>query len=255
MDSENQINPEPLLATLARLFTLEGATREVAILANSTAQLRETEYDNWNGGTYFYCLDIKIPEWLYAQLNEMLNPCAERILNKAQPIFSPSPNLALSGVTITPILKVEPDWREKARASLAGSGVSNQGRVRSDNIASRSCDGLLFRSQQEINLYKALKSLGVSFAPLPVFIRGGDTYKRIEPDFVILKDGVLMIVEVDGDTVHKETPAEAQDRTNMLAHEGAHVERVKASECETVELANSCAKKLLKILDKIKAIR
>jgi len=38
------------------------------------------------------------------------------------------------------------------------------------------CDGLLFRSQPEINLYRAFKALGITFAPLPVFIRGGETY-------------------------------------------------------------------------------
>jgi len=116
-------------------------------------------------------------------------------------------------------------------------------------------DGLLFRSQPEIFLYKTLKSSGVSFAPLPVFIRGGESYKRIEPDFFIVKDGITMVVEVDGDTVHQESPAEAHARTTMLAHEGVHIERVKASECETQELANTCAKKILQIIEKLKVSR
>src|SRR5690606_35974377 len=101
------------------------------------------------------------------------------------------------------------DWRENAKTWIAGLNISNQGRVRSDNLAPHTCDGLRFRSQPEINLYKALKSLGVTFAPLPVFIRGGEDYQRIEPDFVILQDGILLIVEVDGDTTHQETPVEA----------------------------------------------
>lgn len=74
-------------------------------------------------------------------------------------------------------------------AWLRGEGITNQGRVRSDNIAARAFDGLLFRSQPEINLYGALKAAGVSFAPLPVFVRGGHDYRRIEPDFIIVKDG------------------------------------------------------------------
>jgi hypothetical protein len=78
----------------------------------------------------------------------------------------------------------------------------------------------LFRSPPEIHLYKALKQQGVSFAPLPVFIKGGKSYQRIEPDFFIIMNGVMMVVEVDGDTVHQETPAEAHDRTTMLLHEG-----------------------------------
>lgn len=97
--------------------------------------------------------------------------------------------------------------------------------------------------------------MGVSFAPLPVFVRGGEDYKRIEPDFVIIKDGIVLIVEVDGDTVHHETPAEAHARTTMLVHEGAHVERVKASECNISALANACAAKLIRIVEKLKALR
>jgi hypothetical protein len=127
--------------------------------------------------------------------------CEQAINEVGSPLFSG--NECLKSVSIDPIPNTDPKWRDKARTWLAGDGVTNQGRVRSDNIASRECDGLLFRSEPEILLYKALKSLGLSFAPLPVFIRGGQTYRRIEPDFVIVKSGIVMIVEVDGDTVHR----------------------------------------------------
>lgn len=126
------------------------------------------------------------------------------------------PNDRLSEVKIIPAVVEDPQWREKAAAWLTGSKVSNQGRVRSNNVAPLTVDGLLFRSQPEIHLYRALKALGVSFAPLPVFVRGGESYSRIEPDFVVVHAGITMIVEVDGDTVHQETPAEAHARTSML---------------------------------------
>lgn len=78
----------------------------------------------------------------------------------------------------------------KLKSWLTGNNINNQGRVRSDNIATRASDGLLFRSQPEIFFYKALKSLGVPFAPLPVFVKGVESYGRIEPDFFIVKDGL-----------------------------------------------------------------
>ncbi|MNW65727.1 hypothetical protein D3C74_441360 [compost metagenome] len=65
----------------------------------------------------------------------------------------------------------------------------------------------------------------------------------------------MMIVEVDGDTVHMETPAEAHARTTMLLHEGVHFERIKASECDTEEKALICAKRLIQIINKIKSSR
>jgi hypothetical protein len=105
--------------------------------------------------------------------------------------------------------------------------------VRSANIAARQYDGLLFRSDEEVNLYRAFKALGVRFAPMPVFVRGGNSYRRIEPDFVVVKGGMVAVIEVDGK--HQESPVEAHDRTPMLVHEGAHVERVRASDCSTLE--------------------
>lgn len=72
---------------------------------------------------------------------------------------------------------------------------------------------------------------------------------RLEPDFVVLKDGVVMVVEVDGDTYHRELPAEAHARLTPLDHEGAKIERVRAEECSTPEAATACAARLLRILD------
>jgi very-short-patch-repair endonuclease len=77
----------------------------------------------------------------------------------------------------------------------------------------------------------------VSFAPLPVFVRGGENYRRVEPDFFLVHGGIAMVVEVDGDTVHEESPAEAHARTSMLHHEGVRIERIVASNCDSPERA------------------
>jgi hypothetical protein len=243
---------EALLATSARLFASEGSVREVAILANAkySIDLCGEEF-----GQNIYYLYLQVPDCLYSQISDEIEVCEDLIQKKVRILLRPYPDDDLANVIISPILSAGEEWREKAKNWVTGKGVNNQGRVRSDNIASRTVDGLLFRSQNEELFYKALKSLGVSFAPLPVFIRGGDTYKRIEPDFVIVKNGVVLVVEVDGDTVHNETPAEAHDRTTMLAHEGVHIERIRASECQTQEQALACAKRMLQVIDKIKSSR
>jgi len=254
MGKELNLNdPDPLVATLAQLFASSGAAREVAVLTVAEASLVQIDYDNWDGGLFVHCLYLAIPATLYSQIEPDIESCESAILERAQPLLGAYRKDNLRQVSITPSLEAHENWRDKAKAWLAGPGITNQGRVRSDNIASRECDGLLFRSQPEINLYKALKSKGVSFAPLPVFIRGGETYRRIEPDFVILKNGLVMVVEVDGDTVHTESPREAHDRTTMLAYEGAHIERVGASECDTPELAKNCASKLIAVIEKMKS--
>lgn len=262
MSTETQANItsdlEAILATMARLFAADGAAREVAILANAVTSLRyrNTVYTMpFDAEVDLYCLDLEIPSWLYSQVSKELRKCETNIENTVKAITTQYFGEAISDVSIVPSINASDNWREKAKSWLAGEGVNNQGRIRSDNIPSKSADGLLFRSEPEIFLYKALKSLGVSFAPLPVFVRGGEQYRRIEPDFVIVKSGVIMVVEVDGDTVHHETPAEAHARTTMLAHEGVHIERVKASECSTQDAANACAKRILQIIEKLKAAR
>ena len=106
---------------------------------------------------------------------------------------------------------------------------------------------VLFAGDVGLNTY--------SFAPLPVFVRGGESYRRIEPDFFLVFGGISLVVEVDGDTVHQETPAEAHARTYMLQHEGVHVERIQASDCDSPEKAKSAAKKIMAVVEKLRAAR
>ncbi|MBD2037744.1 hypothetical protein H6F76_22580 [Leptolyngbya sp. FACHB-321] len=248
-------DPHPLVATLARLFAAQGQAIEVAILANSTPVILQIDFDNWNGGTGIFNLILPVPHYLFAQIEITLQELQESIEKKAQLILSAYPQDSLRQVIITPQLASDEAWQEKAKTWLAGKGLTNQGRVRSDNVAPKTCDGLLFRSSQEINLYKAFKALGVSFAPLPVFIRGGKAYRRIEPDFVIIKDGLITIVEVDGDTVHHETPVEAYNRTTMLEEEGACLQRVNANDCDSPAAAAECAQEILRRIAQIKNAR
>lgn len=248
-------NPESILGTLARLFAADGAAREVAVLTYSTPELLQTDYDNWNGGITSYTLLLHIQLSLYPQLQDGMGRIEQAICDKAQVFLEQFPNDHLTQVKIVPALVEDPQWREKATAWLTGDKLTNQGRVRSNNVAPLTVDGLLFRSQAEIHLYHALKALGVSFAPLPVFVRGGQNYRRIEPDFFLMHGGIAMVVEVDGDTVHQETPAEAHARTSMLQHEGVHVERIQSSTCDSPDKAKSAAKKIMDTIEKLKSVR
>lgn len=248
-------NLEPLLASVSRQFAFDGAANEVAVIVAAAPRIDETSYDNWNGGTYGYTLTLEVPAHVYAQVKPELSKLETSISSKLNEFLRGSDNHVLNNVVIAPEVVGDEGWRNKARAWLAGDGITNQGRVRSDNIAPHRLDGLLFRSKPEMLLYEALKAIGVPFAPLPVFLRGGKQYRRIEPDFVIVKQGIVVQVEVDGDAVHTESPADAHARTAMLAHEGVYVERVKASECDTSERAEACAQRIVAAIDRYKASR
>lgn len=238
--------------TMIELLMNRGKAREVALLSLCEGHsLEQTRFDNWNGGTYYWTLTISTPTPLYARLTpDELRDAEQSLSETASELLRPYKNSRMDAVIVVPVLNSKTGIREEALHWLNGEGITNQGRVRSDNIAAREFDGLLFRSQHEINLYQALKSAGVPFAPLPVFLRGGSEYRRLEPDFVIFKDEVLLIVELDGDTVHTESPAVAAQRLRLFTDEGALTERILASQCSTAADARSCVAMLLERIER-----
>jgi hypothetical protein len=129
------------------------------------------------------------------------------------------------------------DWRREMAQILSGETISNQGRVRSDNIATIQHDGLLFRSEPEVAFCRAAKRKGLVIAPLAVFIQDGANYRRAEPDFVVIRNGITLIVELDGRRVHRESPLDAQKRLAFLTHQGIQTHRIDANDCLTEENA------------------
>ncbi len=244
-------DPEQLVASMVTVLKERGAAREVGVILASEPTFAQSDYEDQYDRGARWILTLGVDLRVYSSLSRDERVEIESLVREVLKEFlEPLGEIAEAVVVAPGVAEVE-GWRSAAREWLAGAGLTNQGRVRSDNIASRQCDGLLFRSQPEIHLYRALKRRGVTFAPLPVFLRGGDGYSRLEPDFVLIKDGVLMVVEVDGDTYHRENPAEAAERLEPLRHEGANVERLRASECATREAAEQSADRLLGVLDRI----
>jgi hypothetical protein len=243
------VDVETLLASSFELLKERGAAREIALLLNADAHGFESSRDNYAGTGWSLRLALRLD--LFSRMSDDERKAAAATIGECVRLFFREFDTGFfEDVHVVPRAVENARWREQATALLGGVGISNQGRVRSDNIASLSLDGLLFRSQPEIHLYRAFKALGLTFAPLPVFVRGGVSYVRLEPDFVVLRDGLVLVVEVDGDTYHRESPVEAHQRLAALDHEGAKIERVRASECETPESAKSCAERLVKLLDK-----
>ncbi len=244
---------EPLLSTLSRILARENLIKEVAIVTGAAARLDWINSDRFGPDEYFLYLSIPFKD--YVHIEQEREALEQSILNRIQRLLVAVPDEHISKVIIAPQMMEDNDWRNKALVWLSKENINNQGRVRSDNVAAIVEDGLRFRSNPEVRLYKALKQLGVSFAPLPVFVRGGKAYRRIEPDIVVWKSGVMLVIEIDGDDFHRETPAEAHNRITMLYHEGAHIERVNASECDTDEKALACANRLLTALSQVKDAR
>ena len=243
------IDAEEFLASIVEVLKENGDAREVAIISNAFPELGDVDQSSWS---YDWRLTLLVDVRLFTSLrNEQAVEEAGAIIFEAGKLFLASYNdHRLHSVSIAPATVKNERWREDAKKYLSGEGINNQGRVRSDNIASRQHDGLLFRSRHEINLYKAFKALGVTLAPLPVFVVSREKGRHMEPDFLIIKDGITMVVEVDG-PYHRESPVAAHARLQPLRLEGVEIERVNADDCETEESAKVVAVGLLQNLERI----
>lgn len=210
-----------------------------------------TGSDQWDGGTDIYTITLELPQSLYNQIADRRETLEKSLSEQASQLMRRYPQTWLGGFVIMPEMRDDPNWRTNAKRWLNGETVNNQGRVRSDNVAPYTRDGLLFRSMPEVHLYQALKVSGLSFAPLPVFVRGGESYRRIEPDFLIFQSGRLVVIELDGRHFHQESPASAHARLAMLQREGAHIERIESKDCDTPDKAMACVKQIVGILEKL----
>jgi len=245
--------PDDVLFAVVELLKVKGDARAVSVLLNSSVWVLWEKTDNWNGGLYDVSVRVLMDLRTFGRLtDDEREELRTAISSTAEQVLPCRENDSYTGVSIVPHGNPREGWREEAGAWVRGDGVNNQGRVRSDNIAACEHDGLLFRSQPEIYLYKALKARGLTFAPLPVFIRGGTSYRRLEPDFLVIKDGYVFQVEVDGDNWHKESPVDAQSRIALMEYEGVRVRRFEASEVDTEDKANGAVNRLLKWIDKEK---
>ena len=247
-------NMEDLAAGAVEAFKLLGDARAIAVLVSGecTAELINTDF-----GVNYWQLMVALPIPLYYAMTDVEREATSKaIYDVVTPFYSTLHDEALNGVTIAPrIGEASENWREEAIRYVKGEGVTNQGRVRSDYIASREHQGLLFRSQAEVTLFTAMTRAQLAVAPLPVFVRIGKAYNRLEPDFVVVFKGLTFIIEVDGDTYHRESPADADKRLVPLTWEGVEVRRIRASELSSDNAANVVVKDLIDFMTKRKAAR
>ena len=109
-------------------------------------------------------------------------------------------------------LSEAPDnWRQSLQGSV--SSLTNQAvrRYADSAVPIRTHDGLVFRSHSETVIYDELKSRGVLVLPLPAAVLG-NSGKKLEPDFVVVHQGKVGILEVHGEPWHP--PERATEEAN-----------------------------------------
>lgn len=95
---------EDIIRTLAHILRERGNDLPVKILNNSNIDIRETNYDNWDGGIYGYTIDIRIPASLYASLQDDLEAIEKDLLSRIKPLTRAYENEYIEEVLIAPKL-------------------------------------------------------------------------------------------------------------------------------------------------------
>ena len=105
MSNESEF-PKPVSevrATLAGIFRHQGGNEILELLESSHARFDETNYDNWNGGTYTWALRLEVPVSIYAAIETRLPVIEKEIGTKLSYLDRLYPNDQIGAVTITPI--------------------------------------------------------------------------------------------------------------------------------------------------------
>ncbi|OGR41947.1 MAG: hypothetical protein A2X35_11610 [Elusimicrobia bacterium GWA2_61_42] len=91
-----------VVATLSSIFKAQGRSEYVKILDASSPTIEEAEYDNWNGGTYYYTLSLEIPVDIFARIESALSKHEGEIGAKLQLVVRETGNDILNRVIIRP---------------------------------------------------------------------------------------------------------------------------------------------------------
>ena len=84
---EDRAAPVPakkVLAAMKELFKLQGRSDMVRVLENARASFEQTNFDNWNGGTYTWGLRLEIPVHVYADSEPRRNQIEQEIGQKLE---------------------------------------------------------------------------------------------------------------------------------------------------------------------------
>lgn len=110
---------EAIVRNLARLYALKKQTSVVELLVRSKAEMVQSFYDNWNGGTYGYTLNLHAPAHLYSVVEEQIPNLERELLEKASPFLRGFENESLESIVITLELEADASWRESATKWLS----------------------------------------------------------------------------------------------------------------------------------------
>lgn len=130
-DSSFPHSADAVVATLSDLLRHQGHADLVELLESGTADIKETGYDNLDGGIYFHTLFLAVPLELYARIESDVDRMQGVLARKLRSAFKSTGDRLLTDVVISPIVRqvVSASERQKAK-TVEGSRLWEPGFVR-----------------------------------------------------------------------------------------------------------------------------
>jgi hypothetical protein len=101
---------EAHLAAVEAMLVAEGMAEAAELLREADAEVTETGYDNWNGGTRLYTVFLSIDPASYGRLGSKRGTLEEQITARVKAVYEQDDNCWFSA-SIRPRIKPRPDWR------------------------------------------------------------------------------------------------------------------------------------------------
>jgi hypothetical protein len=96
-----------VVVTLAEIFKHQGRREPADVLERASAHIEQTDYDNWNGGTYTWELRLEVPVSVFAAIEPRLPEIEKDIAAKLTYFDRAYPNDHLTAATISPLTRRE----------------------------------------------------------------------------------------------------------------------------------------------------
>lgn len=225
------IDEDRFLASMAR-FMMEGDERDEARLALACElEAREDLTSTINGRVPALTLVFSGPRRAYDLLSDCESMAHEAFRRAAEALRPAEFSFVFLEARASVVSTQSADWRNELLAVLEGRSVDNQA---IGFKATKSYEGLRFRSESEVRVAQALDRAGVLYLPnCQARVGSKDRRRNSEADFMICVDGKWGVLEVDGSQWHPpQRAAQDHQRDRPFKHHGAVVvERFDAGEC------------------------
>lgn len=98
-----------IIGALGRVIREEGNSSVGSLLSSARVACEETSYDNWNGGTYGYTIQLEVPARAFAALGAGVDRLEQELRDRIEKFTRLYPNEHIEGLVIAPNLEEIPD--------------------------------------------------------------------------------------------------------------------------------------------------